>query len=194
MIIEYEATFQDIDKEDIQERLKNTGAELIRAEFLQKRVVLLPPAGHEINGGFIRVRDEGDKTTLTLKIIDGTNISDQKETSFEVSDFDAAVSLLNGIGCISKSYEESRRELWNLDGVEIMIDEWPYLGPLVEVEGKSEQEVKAVSEKIGFDWNNAKFCAIGKLYVEKYGLGPIDLANKTGKMTRLAFHSKNPFV
>jgi adenylate cyclase class 2 len=194
MIIEYEATFQDIDKENMREKLKSIGAILIRPEFLQKRVAMLPPSGHEIKGGFIRVRDEGDKTTLTLKIVDGTGISDQKEIGTTIGDFESTVSLLNTIGCASRTYEETKRELWKLDDVDITIDEWPFLGAIVEVEGKNEQEVKKISEKLGFDWSHAKFCAIGTLYVEKYGLGPIDLANKTGKPTNLTFNGENPFL
>ena len=51
-----------------------------------------------------------------------------------------------------------------------------------------------MSEKLGFDWNTAKFCPIGKLYIEKYGYGPIELAQKTGKKTELTFNGKNPFL
>jgi len=37
MAIEYEATFPNIDKDEIRERLKKAGAVLIHAEVLQKR-------------------------------------------------------------------------------------------------------------------------------------------------------------
>lgn len=36
MQIEYEATFPNIDKNEIREKLKNVGATLVRPEFLQK--------------------------------------------------------------------------------------------------------------------------------------------------------------
>jgi len=78
MIIEYEATFIDINKDEIRERLKKVNAKLIKPEFLQKRSVFDFPPGKEVKGGFIRVRDEGDKITLTLKIVDGNLITDQK--------------------------------------------------------------------------------------------------------------------
>ena len=39
MNIEYEATFTGINKDDIRTRLKNIGANLIKPEFLMKRVV-----------------------------------------------------------------------------------------------------------------------------------------------------------
>src|SRR5690606_35359406 len=121
----------------MRERLTKAGAELIRPEFLQKRIPFNLPEGKPQRGIWLRVRDEGDKTTLSLKQIDGENIENQKELSVDVSDFDTTVTILKSIGCKPKSYQETRRELWRLDGVDITIDEWPFLEPFVEVEGKS---------------------------------------------------------
>lgn len=38
MDIEYEATFLDVNKDEVRSRLKKAGAELIRPEYLQRRV------------------------------------------------------------------------------------------------------------------------------------------------------------
>jgi adenylate cyclase class 2 len=65
MNIEYEATFVDIDKKEVRNRLRKAGAELIRPEFLQKRVVFHLPKSHEIKGGWLRVRDEGERITMS---------------------------------------------------------------------------------------------------------------------------------
>lgn len=191
MDIEYEATFPNVDKNEIREKLKQVGATLVRAEFLQKRVVFRLPAGHEINGGWLRVRDEGDKVTMSLKVIDGDAIEDQKETYLEVSDFDHAVTFLEMIGCKSKAYQESKREIWELDGVEVVIDEWPYLEPYVEVEGSSEESVKKVSESLGFDYSTALFCSVDTLYAKQYGISEELVNNKTPRIT---FEEENPFV
>lgn len=45
-----------------------------------------------------------------------------------------------------------------------------FLEPFVEIEGKSEKAVKDVSEKLGFNWHDARFCAIDALYADKYGV------------------------
>ena len=74
--------------------------------------------------------------------------------------------------------------------MEIMIDEWPFLEPLVEVEGKSEEEVKKVSKKIGFDYSKALFCPAGKLYQMKYNI-PDDKINTAPK---IVFDMQNPFI
>jgi len=191
MNTEYEATFTDVDKESIRSKLKDIGAVLIRPESLQKRVTFNLPEGVYLQGGWLRVRDEGDKVTLSLKAVHGDGIESQKEIMLEVDDFDQAVELLSIIGCKQKSYQETRRELWNLDDVEITIDEWPFLESFVEVEGSSEEEVKSVSEKIGFNYKDALFCAVGTLYSKKYGLEEDIINNKTPK---IVFGMENPFV
>ena len=191
MQVEYEATFPNIDKKEIREQLKGAGAILVRPEYLQKRVPFYLPGRKNSDSTWLRVRDEGDKITLSLKIIDGNKIEDQKELCLEINNFDEAVKLLETIGCEKKSYQESKRELWKLDNVEITIDEWPFLEPYVEVEGKSEEEVKKVSEKIGFDWNKAKFCAVGTLIAEKYGITEEQVNDRTPK---IVFDMENPYL
>src|SRR3989344_5508206 len=162
METEFEATFPNIDKNVAREKLKSLGALLKRPEYTQKRVVFNLPTGHEIKGGWLRVRDEGDKTTMSLKVINGSRIE----------------------------YQESKRELWILDNVEITIDEWPFLEPYMEVEGKSKESVKHVSEKLGFDFDKALFCSVAKLYNLKYGISEDIINNQTPEIT---FEGKNPF-
>jgi adenylate cyclase class 2 len=190
MYTEYEATFPNVNKNEIRERLKKAGAILLRPEFLQKRVPFHLPKEKRSKNKFVRVRDEGNKITLSLKIFEGDKIENQKEICLDINNFDDAVKFLEEIGCEPKSYQESKRELWELDNVEITIDEWPFLEPLVEVEGKSEEEVRKVSEKIGFDYSKALFCPTGKIYQMKYGI-PDDKINTTPK---IVFNMENPFI
>lgn len=191
MKIEYEATFINIDKDEVRQKLKALGASLIKPEFLQKRVTFDLPSGHEMKGAWVRVRDEGDKNTLTLKIIDGEKIEDQKEISLVIDNIEEASELLSVMGCRKKAYQESKRELWILDDVEITIDEWPYLEPYVEVEGASEQSVKDVSVKLGFDYSKALFCSVDKLYEMKYGIDREIICQNTKRIT---FSDLNPFI
>ncbi|MDP2741650.1 MAG: CYTH domain-containing protein [bacterium] len=191
MDIEYEATFLDIDKEEIRKKLRNAEAKLVKPEFMQKRVVFNLPKGFD-GYSWLRVRDEGDKITMSYKEIRGKNmIEDQKEINLIINDFKAGEEFLETIGCQKKSYQETKREIWELRGVEICIDEWPFLEPFVEVEGKSEKEVKAVSEKLGFDYSKAWFCAAGLIYSKKYNIPTEVIDNETPKIT---FDMENPFL
>ncbi|MBU0597440.1 CYTH domain-containing protein, partial [Patescibacteria group bacterium] len=177
MEIEYEATFTNVQKDEVRQRLKKTGAELVKPEFLMKRTVFNLPGNENINTTWLRVRDEGDKITLSLKKVDGDKIENQSEICLIVSDYNQAVSLLKGIGCNEKAYQETKREVWQLGKAEISLDEWPYLEPFMEIEGDSEEATRRVAEQLGFDWDKAKFCAVATLYSEKYGLSINEINN-----------------
>lgn len=189
MNIEYEATFTNVNKDEVRERFRKAGAVLIRPEYLQKRIPFHLPKEKRSKDSWLRVRDEGDKITLSLKVIDGDKIENQKELCLKINSFDDAAELLKAIGCESKSYQETKRELWKLDGVDITIDEWPFLEPFVEVEGDSEKAVKEVSEKLGFNYTDALFCAVGTLYQMKYSISPDGI----NKFEKLVFEMENPF-
>lgn len=191
MDIEWEAKFPKINKNKLRKKLRELKAKLVKAEFLQRRAVFFLPKGHEIEDGWLRVRNEGDKITMTLKVVSGGKIADQKETTLIVNDFEKARLLLKSIGCIEKSYQENKRELWILDDVEVTIDEWPFLEPFVELEGKSEEEVKRMSQKLGFDWKDAIFGPTHLLTSKKYGI-PENILND--KIPRIIFGEKNPYL
>ena len=191
MKIEYEATYLNIEKKEIRSRLKKVGATLVQKEFLMKREVFDLPSGHKLPGGFLRVRDEGNKITLSLKIVKGGKISSQRETCFVINNFKEGTELLSALGCRRKAYQETKRELWLLDDVEITIDEWPYLEPYVEVEGRSEAAVKKVSQKLGFDYKKALFCSADALYQKKYGVSRHFI---NFELDRLTFKDPNPFL
>lgn len=190
MQIEYEATFTNVNKDEVRNKLKEVGAKLVKPEFLMKRTVFKLPAGHEIPGGWLRVRDEGDRITMSLKVVNAGKIDDQQETCLVVNDYNEAINFLKEIGCEEKSYQETKREIWNLDNVEVCIDEWPHLEPFVEVEGMSEVEVKKVSEKLGFDYSTAMFCSVDVLYSERYGVTEA----MVDALPLITFNMSNPFI
>jgi adenylate cyclase class 2 len=189
MQIEWEAGFWPIDKDEVRGRLKAAGANMVYPERLMRRIPFHLHADAPAKDGFVRVRDEGDKVTLTVKQV-GTKIDEKKELEVEVSDFDEAVDILRALGCIERGYQETRRELWTLDEAEITIDEWPFLEPLVEVEGPSEEVIRAVSEKLGFDWKQAVFDSADYYYSKKYG---VERKFLTSGISRLTFDIENPF-
>ncbi len=190
METEYEATFENINKDEIREKLKKVGGILLRPEYLQKRIPFDLPNGFGGKNKFARVRDEGDKITMSVKEFLGDKIEDQKEICIVVDNFDNAVLFLEKIGCKRKSYQESKRELWKLDDVEIMIDEWPFLEPFLEIEGKSEESVKNVSEKLGFDYSIALFSAASMLYQKKYNIPETEINIEP----LIIFDMENPFI
>ena len=72
-----------------------------------------------------------------------------------------------------------------------MIDIWPFLEPVIEIEGKNEDNVKKVAEKLGFNWNDAIFDSIDYIYSKTYNIPTERINNQTPKIT---FDMKNPFI
>lgn len=167
MQTEYEVKFINLDHDEIRLKLKDIGAELEKPMRLMKRVVIETPEMRKKNA-FIRVRDEGDKVTLTYKQFDALSVDGAKEYEVTVSDFQATVDLLLAAGFPNQSYQESKRETWILDSVEIVLDEWPWLEPYIEIEGGSESHVREVAAKLGLDWSEAVFGDVMAVYRRQY--------------------------
>lgn len=49
-----------------------------------------------------------------------------------------------------------------------MLDEWPWLKPYIEIEGASEEALKAVAEELGFAWGDAVFGDVMVAYRQQY--------------------------
>lgn len=190
MNIEYEVTFPNVDKDEIRKRLNKTGAALVKPEFKQERTTFNLPKENDKDHTWVRVRNESDAITMSIKTVDGTNIQDQKEICLQVSDYEGAVELLKKIGCVEKAYQETKREIWALDNTEIAIDEWPYLEPFVEIEGQNENAVKSVCKKLKFDYREAVIGAVDVLYSRKYNISQDRINNHTPRIT---FDEPNPF-
>lgn len=191
MEIEYEATFENINKDDVRKKLKDAGARLVKPECLHKRITFDLPSSIDIAHSFIRVRDEGDKITMTLKVIEGNGIEKMREINLDVGNMEKAEEMLIFLGCKKKAYQENKREFWMLGDVEITIDEWPFLEPIVEIEGRSENVVKETAKILGFDYKNALFGPITVSYAKKYNISADIINNKTPK---IIFDMENPFV
>lgn len=169
---EIEATFYDIDKNEIRAKLKELGAQLIYPEFLMRRVVY--DTGEN---SFARVRQEGNGVVMTYKSYDDdTQIMGCKEVNIRVDDYDEANLFMRGIGMKEKANQDSYRELWELDGVEITIDTWPWIPTYIEVEGPSEEDVWTVSGKLGFGKEEAHFGSVDRVYEYYHGVD-MDIVN-----------------
>lgn len=163
---EIEAKFASVNHDDVRARLEKAGAHCEQPMRLMKRVVY-----HQKNDddSFIRVRDEGDKVTLTYKHFhDVTSIDGVSEIETTVGDFDTTVAIMDQTELLRETYQETKRETWKLDDAEVVLDEWPWIDPFIEIEGPSEQAVRNAANALGFDWNEALFGGVATVYLEKY--------------------------
>lgn len=169
MKTEIEAKFPDVDADVLRSVLKKNGAKLEHLEVLMRRKNFDYSDGRlDKIGGWIRVRDEGDKVTLSYKQLDDRTLHGTKEVNVVVDDFDKTCQFLESIGMVAKAYQETKREKWNYKDVEVTIDTWPWVPTFVELEGPTEEIVKNVASGLGFDWKNAMHGSVETIYQMHY--------------------------
>lgn len=179
MQTEFEATFTNINKDEIRQKLTELGAKCVKPEVLMRRVIFYPPIEDDL--GWMRVRDEGDVITMSYKRFPGyqkqeNKIEDQQEICLEIKDFDQGVEMLKFMGAKQKAYQETKRENWSFGNLEISLDTWPGLNPFIEIEGQNEKEVKEVAKKLGFNYSEALFGPVHLVYEQELGI-PAEVIN-----------------
>lgn len=179
MKTETEVKFLDVDLDEVRAKLENLGAVCEQPMRMMRRS-LIEEAHHTKQNAFIRIRDEGNRTTMTYKQFDDEfAIGGVKEVEIEVSSFDDAVKLLEYAGWPPITYQESRRETWTLGDAEIVLDEWPWIPPYIEVEAPSEEIVRSTAERLGFVWEDAVMGSVdviySKVFPNKTNRGVIDI-------------------
>jgi adenylate cyclase class 2 len=107
--------------------------------------------------------DEGLRLRRNLSQDDGTDehvitykgprqhgkLKSRDEVELVVASSEDATQLLERLGFVRMLTFEKRRESWKLGGCKVELDELPYLGSFVEVEGPGEEPVLAVREQLG---------------------------------------------
>lgn len=165
MAAEIEATFLNIDKDKTRKQLQKLGATLKVPETLMQRTVF--DLG---KNQFARVRDEGNKITLSYKHVEELSLSGTQEICVEVSNYKDTVELLKACGIKAKAEQETLRETWVIDGIEIDIDTWPWLPTFLEIEGPSEQSVLDTAQKLGLNMADAVYGSVDEVYKIYYNV------------------------
>lgn len=167
MNTEYEIRVLEINKKEIIKRLEEIGATK-KGDFNQKRYVydLIPPEKDK----WIRLRTNGNITTLAYKDIESNTIDGTKEIEFEVEDFEKVNEFLEKIGFSNKGYQENNRTQYILNGVEIDIDSWPMIPTYLEIEGETEKKVLEVKELLNLDESKITTLNCSDIYKQIYNI------------------------
>lgn len=170
MQTEFEAKILEIDVDEVIAKLDVLGARKI-GEKMQKRFVydFVP----KIEKTWIRLRTDGEKTTVAIKEIQNDAIDGTKELEILVDDFEKTNIFLEKLGYFAKGYQENKRISYVLGTVAIEIDSWPRIPPYVEIEAQSVLDVEATIKKLGFEVSQTTSINTTDVY-KKYG---IDIAS-----------------
>ncbi len=167
---EIECKFLNIDHDDVRSKLKVLGAECTNPMRMMRRVVIdYPDRRMQVQqDGWIRIRDEGDKITLTYKQTTEHEFGGANEIEVTVSDYQKTIDIFLAMGMVIHTDQETKRETWKIGEVEVVLDEWPWLNPFIEIEGLTEDAVKGVAKQLGYNWDDAIFGSVTVAYRHQY--------------------------
>lgn len=169
MQTEIEAKFLDQDHRKIRKLLIRCGAELLQPMRLMKRKNFDFPSGKlEKMAGWVRVRDEGDQITLSYKQLNDRSLHGTQEINLNIDNFEVACKFLEALGLEQKSYQETKRESWILEGASIELDEWPWIKPFIEIEASNEKLLNAVINKLGLSLKYAVYGSVENAYEAEF--------------------------
>ncbi len=178
METEIEAKWLNIDKDSLRQKLKAAGAQLVTAERKMVRQVFdYPDKRLEKNGGWVRVRDEANKITLSYKQVNDRTLHGTKEVTLTIDNFDNACIFLTSIGLASNSIQETMRESWKLGDADIEIDTWPWIPSFVEIEAKSEKALRDTADLLGLDFAPALHGSVETAYQALYDVTEAEIDN-----------------
>ncbi|TXS31413.1 CYTH domain-containing protein [Streptomyces sp. ms191] len=165
---EYEAKFLNVDVTALQDKLTALGAARAFPRTLLTRKIFENDA---LDGGaWLRLRDEGTRSTLTLKqVTDATTIDGTTEIETEVADLHAMADILRRLGLTEVRYQENYREEWRLGAVAFDFDTWPDLPTFVEIEGPDEASVRQAADLLDLDYTEARFGSVDEIYKSEAG-------------------------
>ncbi|MDR0319791.1 MAG: CYTH domain-containing protein [Rickettsiales bacterium] len=182
MKTEFECRFIDIDAAAVRAKLSEQGFAIVEPERLMRRKVFMLPDKDNVQR-WLRLRDQGDKTTLTFKLKGDISqgAASMKEIECVVEDFGLMGELLAAADLKCAVYEENSREKWAKENVEVCLDTWPELDTFAEIEADSEAAVKKAASELGFDWNEAMFGNVMEVYKKKLGLDTAQMHERWAK-------------
>lgn len=177
---EQEVKYYIADLEKLEAHLQKLGARQVQ------------PRVHEVNlrfdtqqGDLARAyqvlrlrRDQNNRLTYKgpSKFQDGVRV--REEIEFQVSDFEAARAFLEALGYQVSMMYEKYRAAYELDEVEITLDEMPY-GDFAELEGPDPQVIQQVNQRLGLDWearSDASYTVLFDQLKQRLGLNFRDLS------------------
>ena len=142
-----------LDMPAFQQRVESLGGQLIE------------PRLHEINLRFDKPGEQLTRASQVLRLrqdtaarltykgpgetIDGVHA--RREIEFTVSDYQSARALLEALGYQVSLMYEKFRTTYDLDGLQVTLDEMPY-GNFTEIEGPDAEQIRVMAEKLGVNW------------------------------------------
>ena len=149
---EIEAKILEVDTDELREKLDGIGASKVFEKQVSSEFYDFEDGRIEENGQ-IRLRTIGDNSFVTRKIdVDDDRAKVKEEIEFDVENPDEVRKFLKSIGLEKIETGQKRRAKWHKNSVEYVIDWYPGIPPLLEIEAPSHQKLEESFEELGFSF------------------------------------------
>ena len=187
MEVEYEGRILDVSPTEIRDKARALGGHMKAPLTLYRRSVFKLC---DIERGFVRVRDEGDKTTLTAKIFKNKDFPEEYELGIKDS-FESGQAFLRALNLTEKAYHETIREKWFIprrvggtsELCELTIDYIPGLPAYSEIECKSQSDLRRACKLLGVKYSELLFGGYGNVFMHYYGMSARDINDEIQRLT-----------
>lgn len=172
MQTELEAKFLAVDHDVLRAKLREIGAVCEQPMRIMTRKGYDYPDGRirAEHNGWVRIRNEGDKITMSYKQLNDRSLDGTKEVCLTIDSFEQAEAFLQALGLQQVSYHDTKRESWKLGYIEIELDVWPWTKPYVEIEAHDEAELKDIAARLGLDWSAVLHGSVEVVYMAEYDI------------------------
>jgi predicted adenylyl cyclase CyaB len=172
---EVELKYLEADLEDVRRRLVAAGGRLAEPRALETNLVF-DDHGHSLRDSdrLLRLRN-GRELTVKLPLED-TIYKSRQEINLDVVEGDIQ-SFLAGLGYDVDWRYEKWREGWELGGMWVTLDELPFIGSVVEIEG-DRQKIDDIASKLGLSGHTTSTDTYLALFLDhrsSRGLAPGDM-------------------
>ena len=179
---EYELQVIDVDKSKMINLLKKNGGKRVHKDIRMYRSIFKRCKSNI--EGVARVRYEGKKTTMTVKIYKDKKFPEEYEVTID-EDFETGKKFLEALNLKMKSFQETYREKWTLPikGVhEITFDNWPGLPTLMEIDCSDKKTLDKVISLLEVD-KKISYGPSAAKYEHYYGISQKVINEKTKSLT-----------
>lgn len=161
----------------IEDLIANTPDEDLEKALTKKEVLAVVKKQNINPNKWIRLRQTGNKTTITIKhILNGAlpqnnydGFQPVLETEVPVPSIEEGNMLLESLGYSYRNYQEKRRVSYEYKGVEIDIDSWPHIPPYMEIEHDKPEEIDSIIDELGLAEHEIVSCNTSDVY-QRYGI------------------------
>ena len=189
MPTEYESKFLDVNVAELRGKLKDIGAKLSHKNIRYVRCVY--SLCHDIGKGYFRVRQEGDKVTMTSKsYLKSADFPEENEVEVK-NTFEEAAAFAKSLNTGQIAFQETMREKWSHPlAHEIVIDTIPGIPTYVEIDCDDESKMNQLVDLLQLDKSKQRFGAFDRVYDEYYGITRQIINYETPSLTFAGIHEE----